>query len=476
VTPAVAVAGTHSGCGKTTIALGLMAALRQRGRTVQPFKVGPDFIDPGHHGRVCGRVGRNLDTWMLPADAVRRAFARGCAGADAAVIEGVMGLFDARSADDPRGGTADLARLLGLPVILVLDAAGLAASAAAVVRGFAEFDASVRVEGVIFNRVASPRHFALLEEAVRRHTRVRVLGWLPRRAEWAVPSRHLGLTTAAELADDGRWEALGRALAETVDVDAVLEVACLSPLTRLRGRGAGGEGALPPSPAFAGEGGKTTGRDGSPVVAVARDAAFCFYYPENLERLADAGGVIVPFSPLFDRELPPDTAVVYLGGGYPELHAERLAANAAMRDALRRFHAAGGTVYAECGGLMYSCRELVDVAGRRFPVLDLLPARAVMQDRRAALGYVEWRATADTPLGPAGTAVRGHEFHYSRLEPLGPPAWAAELRREGESPRPDGWRAGGLLAGYAHLHFDSCPGAAPGLLAAGKNFAADEHG
>jgi cobyrinic acid a,c-diamide synthase len=451
------VAGTHSGVGKTTVALALMAALRRRGLRVQPFKVGPDFIDPGHHAAACGRVAYNLDTWMLPAPAVRAQFGRASAGADCAVVEGVMGLFDGRAADDPRGSTADVARLLACPVVLVVDAAGLAASVAAVVKGFAELDPAVRVAGVICNRVAGPRHYAYLEPAVRRHTGVVPLGWLPRRPEWGIPERHLGLTTQEDLAASGRraWEEmldrLTAALEESVDVDRLLELAAVPDPPDGSARQPGTAGGRPSA---------TPRRR----VAVARDAAFCFYYPDNLELLQEAGAELVPFSPLQDPGLPADVDLVYLGGGYPEVHAERLAGNRGLHDSLRRHHRQGGAIYAECGGLMYCGRELVDAAGQRWPMLDLLPARAVMQPRLAALGYVTWRACGDTPLGPPGTEVRGHEYHYSRLEPLGELSAHARLHRPGQEARPDGFVRGRLLAGYAHLHFGSNPGVVEGLL------------
>jgi cobyrinic acid a,c-diamide synthase len=450
------VAGTHSGVGKTTVALALMTALRRRGLRVQPFKVGPDFIDPGHHAAACGRPGYNLDTWMLPAPAVTALFGRAAAGADCAVIEGVMGLFDGRGDDDPRGSSADVARLLACPVVLVVDAAGLAGSVAAVVKGFAEFDPRVRVAGVICNRVAGPRHYGYLGPAVRRHTGVVPLGWLPRRPEWEIPERHLGLTTQEDLPAAGRppWDEtlarLAAALEETVDVDTLLDLA-----------------ALPDPPGAAGDGPalQATTAAGRPRrVAVARDAAFCFYYPDNLELLREAGAEVVPFSPLADPGLPPGCDLVYLGGGYPEVHAGRLAGNRSMHDSLRRHLREGGAVYAECGGLMYCCRELVDGAGRAWPMLDLLPARAVMQPRLAALGYVTWRACGDTLLGPAGTEVRGHEYHYSRLEGLGELRPLARLERPDEEARPDGFARGRLLAGYAHLHFGSNPRVVEALL------------
>jgi cobyrinic acid a,c-diamide synthase len=446
------VAGTHSGAGKTTVALAVMAALRRRGLRVQPFKVGPDFIDPGHHAAACGRVAYNLDTWMLPDAAVRSLLDRATADADCAVIEGVMGLFDGRGGDDPRGSTADVARQFSCPVVLVVDAAGMAASVAAVVKGFAELDPAVRVAGVICNRVAGPGHYAYLEPAIRRHTGVVPLGWLPRRPEWEIPERHLGLTTQEDLRAGGRlpWEEmlarLAAALEETVAVDRLLELAAVEDVPGVR--------------AESGDRHRGPGRR----VAVARDAAFCFYYPDNLELLREAGAEVVSFSPLHDSALPAGVDLVYLGGGYPEVHAECLASNRAMRDGLRRHHEQGGAIYAECGGLMYCCRELVDGAGRPWPMLDLLPARAVMQPRLAALGYVTWRACGDTLLGPAGTEVRGHEYHYSRLEPLAELLARARLHRRGQAGRADGFVRGRLLAGYAHLHFGSNPRVVEALL------------
>lgn len=437
------VAGTHSGVGKTTAVLALMAALRRRGHTVQPFKVGPDFIDPGHHAAVAGRCSRTLDTWMLDEAALGAVLCRALAGADVGVIEGVMGLFDGRSPHDPRGSTAHLAGLLGLPVLLVVDASAMAGSVAALVQGFATFDPAVPVAAVLCNRVAGPRHYALLEAALRQHTRVVPVGWLPRRPEWEIPERHLGLMTREDLHAAGGTgftdlERVAAAFEETVDVDALLAL--------------GRDLALPPAPPAAAVPARVR-------VAVARDEAFCFYYPDNLDLLVEAGAELVTFSPLRAACLPAGSDLVYLGGGYPELHAERLAANAPLLASLRRHHAAGGALYAECGGLMYCCRELVDGQGRTFRLLDLLPARTVMQPRRAALGYVAWRSHEASLLGPPGTVVRGHEFHYSRLEPLGPLHAVATLEREGEPPRPDGFVSGRLLAGYAHLHFASHPAA-----------------
>jgi cobyrinic acid a,c-diamide synthase len=449
------VAGTHSGAGKTTVALGLMAVLRRRGHLVQPFKVGPDFIDPGYHTAICGRVSHNLDTWMLSEEAVQALFARASAGANISVIEGVMGLFDGRCADDLRGSTAHLAKVLDAPVLLVVDAEATAASIAAVVKGFAELDPAVRVVAVLCNRVAGPRHYAYLEPAIRKHTRVVPIGWLPRRPEWQIPQRHLGLVTQEDFNASGglNIEKLAAALEATVEVNRLVELA----------RGERKQSAVL-STQYSVLSTQYSVLPTGKRVAVARDAAFCFYYQDNLDRLEAAGAKLVPFSPLQDEALPDNVDLVYLGGGYPELHARQLASNQTMIASLRRYHRQGGAIYAECGGLMYCGRELVNTEGGVFPMLDLLPARTVMQKRLAALGYVTWRAQGDTLLGPTGTEVRGHVFHYSRLEPQGPLQPRALLQREGEKARPDGFVNGRLLAGYAHLHFASNPGIVPGLF------------
>jgi cobyrinic acid a,c-diamide synthase len=446
--PALIIAGSHSGSGKTTITLAVMAALIRRGLKVQGFKVGPDFIDPGHHSTITGRASRNLDTWLLDPDALGATYRRGALGADLAVIEGVMGLFDGRGALDESGSTADLARRLGLPVVLVVDAKGMARSIAPLVRGFSEFDPEVQVVGVIANRVGSRRHHdSYLAPALAKGCpKVETIGFLPRVDGLAIPSRHLGLQTAEEFAPGSRFfDALADAAEASLDLDRLVALARVPGLPEAR--------VEPPA---------TPGRKAR--VALARDPAFCFYYEDNLDNLRDSGGEIVAFSPLDDRELPEGADVLYLGGGYPEVFADRLASNRAIRAAIRRFHAAGGTILAECGGLMVCCRELVDGLGRSWPMWDLIPARVAMQPRFAALGYVTVVAEGPTPLGPCGTTWRGHEFHYSTLEPLAPLVYATRLHGLDREPKPDGIRVGGLLAGYAHAHFGSNPEAARHLL------------
>ena len=445
IAPAIVIAGTHSGCGKTTVALALLAALTRRGVRAQPFKVGPDFIDPLWQSRATGRTSRNLDTWLLEPDMLAWTYLRATEDAGVALIEGVMGLFDGRSGLDEAGSTADLARLWDVPVVLTVDARGLSRSAAALVRGFTTFDPSVDLAGVIANKVGSSRHFThYLKPALgERADMPRPLGYLARDDALSIPSRHLGLTTDSTFHRDGPlWHALADAAEATIDIDAILAVARPPKLVAPR-----------QFDVLASEL-KPTMR-----VGVARDAAFLFYYEDNLDLLRAAGAEVVAFSTLDDAAIPDDVDLIYLGGGYPELHAPRLAANVSMRDSIRSYHARGGRVYAECGGMMACCSELVDGFGRSYPMWGLIPARTVLGPRRAALGYATIEATADTWFADAGTRIRGHEFHYSRLEAEGPLTRVTSLLRADNPTKPDAVAVGGLVAGYAHAHFGSNPNA-----------------
>jgi cobyrinic acid a,c-diamide synthase len=429
------IAGTGSGVGKTTVTLGLLGALHRKGLAVAPFKAGPDFIDPGLHRLAAGRESRNLDTWMMSPRALGEAFARGCAGADLALVEGVMGLFDGARGGAEAGTTAHLARRLGLPVVLVVDARGMAGSAAAVVHGFASLDRRVRVAGVILNRVAGAGHLAYLVEAIERRARVPVLGHLPREEELAIPERHLGLTTAEDLAAPEVLAQIADRVASGVDLERLtaLAVPCrLPPLPT----------APPPAPRAR--------------LGVARDAAFCFLYPDTLERLAEAGVEAVPFSPLADRALPDGVDGLYLPGGYPEVHGAALAANGAMRAAVRTACGAGMPVYAECGGLVYLSEGVTDADGRFHPMCGVLPARCRLGNRRAALGYREVTVSAPGPLGAAGTRLKGHEFRYSEIDAAALARAGVErtltlARRGGGDPRPEGYRVGRTWATYAHV-------------------------
>jgi cobyrinic acid a,c-diamide synthase len=441
----VVVAGTGSGCGKTTVSLGLMAALAGRGLRVAPFKVGPDFIDPGHHRRAAGRESRNLDGWMLARATNERTFRRSAGEADVAVVEGVMGLFDGYDGRSESGSTAEMAKWLGLPVLLVVDARSMARSAAALVQGFENFDPGLRFAGVAFNRLGSERHLRYLREALAGCVRMPCLGGFGRDEAVAVPERHLGLVTAEDHPlDERRLGRLATMIANGLDVEALVSALPeIAPDTRTAAR--------PPVPPAA------------PVrIGVARDRAFCFYYEDNLELLERGGARLVPFSPLADRELPADLDGLYFGGGYPELSAAALAGNAGMRAGVRAASAAGMPIYAECGGFMYLCRELRDLSGGCAPMAGCFPFTTRMLPRLKALGYREVRLTRDTILGPGGTVVRGHEFHYSEMEPYPGPVDSAyaTAARDGSTPAVPGFFVRRTLASYVHLHFGSAPAAA----------------
>ncbi|MCK9375081.1 MAG: cobyrinate a,c-diamide synthase [Syntrophobacterales bacterium] len=446
-TRGLVIAGTQSGVGKTTVTLGLMHALARRGLAVQPFKVGPDFIDPGHHTRAAGRVSRNLDGWMLSREANEALFRCQAGRADVAVVEGVMGLFDGYDGLSEAGSTAQMAKWLGLPVLLVVDARAMARSAGALVYGFAGFDPDLTLAGVVFNRVGSATHLEYLRQALTTVKGMRCFGGLPRDRDLAIPERHLGLHT---IEDHPLGEAYLSHLADWLEAHLDLD-GLLVALPKL---------TLPEEPAE-----KTV----PPTVrlGVARDRAFCFYYPENLELLASFGAELVFFSPLDDRELPPDLHGLYLGGGYPELNAQKLAANAAMQNAIQAAAAAGLPIYAECGGLMYLSREIRDLEGRAHPMAGVFPFTVRMLPRLKALGYREVTLTAPGLLGPAGTTARGHEFHYSEIagDPGGVPRLYRLTPRQGGAAVAEGYSAHNVLASYVHLHFGSNPEVAQHLVA-----------
>lgn len=459
--PRIVVAGTHSGAGKTTLTLGLLRALQRRGMSVQPFKAGPDFIDPGWQTAAVttreqpGRRARNLDTWLLPPATVVELFARNADGADVAVIEGMMGLYDGVDGRSEAGSTAEVAKLLRAPVVLVLDAAGSVRSAAAIALGFVSFDPEVTLAGVIANRVGGRRHEQWLHDAL--HTAgVSLLGVLPWDDRLKLPERHLGLVPAAEHSALEVIDALGAAVEEHVDVTALVRAAGLSlPLV------VPGPEIFPPMPVAQ-----------QVALGVARDEAFSFYYEDALDLLESRGARIVPFSPLHDRDLPPVHGL-YLGGGFPEIYAERLAENVQLRTQVKEAVVSGMPVYAECGGMMYLAQTLVDEAGREHPMVGVFPLATRMQPRMAALGYVTLTATADTILLRKGETVRGHEFHFSTTTPLGPVEFGlASVGGRGIADGKDGICTPTVLASYAHVHFASHPAMAERFVNACKNYKA----
>lgn len=446
------IAGTASGVGKTTVTLAITAAALRRGLTVQPFKGGPDYLDAGHQTRIAGRASRNLDTWMLSQEANRDIVRRAAPGADVLIVEGMMGLFDGKDGASGTGSSAEIASLLELPILLVVDASKSARSIAAVVLGFETFDPALPLAGVILNRAASDRHFRMLEAAILSRCHTPVLGWLPRDASITIPERHLGLQTAGEQPAselDAQLDTLASLAERHLELDRIFTLWC------------GLDLAEPPRPAI---------HSGIRMrIGVARDAAFSFYYEDNLDLLRELGAETVSFSPLMDRCLPPSLDAIYLGGGYPELHAQQLSSNTSMLHAVREFAASGRPVYAECGGMMYLTRSLIDKEGNQHDMAGVFPFAIEMTSKLVRFGYVTVEFALDCLLGPAGTTIRGHSFHHSRIlgAPATPCSYLVEYSLSGKS-ESEGFGLPGtnVLASYIHLHFRANPAVAQNLLAA----------
>jgi cobyrinic acid a,c-diamide synthase len=422
------IAGTHSGCGKTTVTLGLLAALKKKGLEVQPFKAGPDFIDTGLHRLITGRPSRNLDLWMCGQRAAVECFKKHAEYADISVIEGVMGMYDGEFS------TAMLASTLGTPVILVVDGYGMAESAGAVVKGFA----CELLAGVIFNRVASDSHFKRLKDSVQN---VPVLGYLPRDLDFEIPHRHLGLVVAEEapLAYDG-IDKLADTVIEHIDLDLLLKMA-------------GRHGNAETQRRL-----ETTKRQNPGEeklkIAVAYDRSFCFYYEDNLDLLRQAGAEVIFFSPLSGPQIPADADAVYIGGGYPELYAETLSRNSTMLASVYAWAQSGKPLYAECGGLMYLSQGIYDFNGSFFKMAGVFPFETQMSERGLQLGYREIMLGGDCILGKKGEIIRGHEFHYSHIVNSEKSNRIYTVRNRAGKPLPDeGYRLNRTLASYVHLHF-----------------------
>ncbi len=457
------IAAPQSGSGKTTVVLALLAALTRRGYRVQPFKVGPDFIDPGYHSRITGLASRNLDGWMLSEAYNRSLFRRLLEGADGVVVEGVMGLYDGYDGTSEAGSTAQMAKWLDLPVLLVVDARSMARSVAALVYGFVSFDPALRWAGVIFNRVGSSAHYGFLKEAMTSACpHIPVLGGIPRDVNISLPERHLGLVTVDETGLEASLvDRLASLAEEHIRLDRLLTEA------ELAHDGKYPEAPFPGSedPAFHKSEKKPPPWIQNPTIAVARDAAFCFYYQDNLELLEWAGARIRFFSPLRGETIPEDASAVILGGGYPEVHAEILSGNRRFFEDLRRWAARGRPVYGECGGLMVLGRSIELLDGRRIPMAGLLPFRTRMLERRKSLGYVEVVLRSDCLLGRRGDRLRGHEFHYSEIVADEKALSRCErcyrlTARKFREERTEGYRLGSVLASYVHLHWGSRPEAA----------------
>ncbi len=419
-----------------------MAALAQRGLKVVPFKVGPDFIDPGHHSRITGTLSRNLDGWMLSKTYNLACFQNAAQTADVAVVEGVMGLFDGYDGKSESGSSAQMAKWLGLPVALVVDARRMARSAAAIVLGFEKFDRDLIYAGIIFNKLGSQRHLNYLTQALKNSVAMPCLGGIMRDQQIAIPERHLGLFTSEDHPlSDGMIKKLAALIEDSLDVDRLLKSM--------------------PTVNISAEAISLGGHEQKDQVriGVARDSAFCFYYPDNLDLLAASGAELVFFSPMADNRLPLDLDGLYFGGGYPELAADRLAANTDLRHQIRARSREGMPIYAECGGFMYLCKDLFAQDKKHYAMVGCFPFGAQMYSRLKALGYREITLTADTIIGPAGTTIRGHEFHYSAIEPTESNLDTVYhvLDRVGVDKPPGGYYTDRTLGSYTHLHFGSQP-------------------
>ncbi|UQZ91121.1 cobyrinic acid a,c-diamide synthase [Deltaproteobacteria bacterium Smac51] len=441
------LAGASSGVGKTSVSAGIMAALARRGLTVQPYKVGPDYIDPAFHTFVTGRKSRNLDSWMLDGPTICSLFlvnapepAQGIS-----VIEGVMGMFDGHSQED-RGSTAHVAEILSAPVVLIINGASIARSAAALVHGFNTFKPGLRLAGVIVNMVAGEHHYELLKSFIEKEAGVPCFGFLTKNPEFSLESRHLGLVPSVEVQDlSDRLSALADSVDKTIDLDGLLalaasapELECSSPVRRDAGL--------------------------RPVrIGLALDNAFNFYYQDGLDLLGELGAELVPFSPVTDENLPPDLAGLYFGGGFPEVFAAELAANTSLRREILTALNNGLPAYAECGGLMYLGKRLTDYDGAEHEMVGFFPHRTAMTKRLQNFGYVEVTFDESTVLGPAGTKVKAHEFHHSKI--IGEePDYVLNIKKSTTR----GWRGGvcakNVLAAYPHIHFHANPALAENFV------------
>jgi cobyrinic acid a,c-diamide synthase len=447
------IAGTNSGVGKTTVTLGIMSALVSKGIKVQGFKTGPDYIDPSHHKFVTGNASRNLDTWMMSDSVCQELFERSAIDADISVIEGVMGLYDGSIDSTGHGTSAHLARALSTPVILVVSAKGIAQSAGAVVMGYKEFDKDVNLSGVIVNNVASPSHYDCIKRSIEDTCSVPVLGYLSKDQEITIPERHLGLVPSEEnIGHSDLYEKLGKMVRETIDIDGLLKAA----------RSAG------TFPYYD----KSIFLDSNDslnvTLAIAKDNAFCFCYQDDIELFEALGAKIKYFSPLHDKCIPDDVDGIFLGGGFPELNAEKLMENETMRKSILDAHNNGTIIYGECGGMMYLLEKLIDCDGRSFKMCGVLSGTSGMENKRQGLGYIIVDATSDNVICKRGDTFRAHEFHWSRLLDVPDDTVFAykTQKSNGKQSKSDGIYRKNVLASYTHVHFSSNPELAKNILSA----------
>ena len=437
--PRIVLAGVSSGVGKTTIVTGLTALLHSERLSVQPFKVGPDYIDPGFHARAAGRDSYNLDTWLVPERRLAATFASLSEGADLSLIEGVMGLYDGGS--QGVSSTAEIAKLLKAPVVLIVNCQSIGTSAAAIALGYKMYDPGVRFAGVILNKLGSDKHEAMIREAMEERG-IPVLGALHRDAELKTPERHLGLTPVTEIETKDLIAHMASDAGKALDIAQIRKVAESAPDLEI--------------PEEEGHAARRAVR-----IGVARDAAFTFYYPMSLAALEARGAELIPFSPIHDSRIPDVDGLVF-GGGFPEMFLKELAGNVSMKASIKAAAAAGMPIYAECGGLMYLCRQIAGFENETYDMAGLVPAVCRMQKKLQRVGYVTATALRESVTAREGEILRGHEFHFSTLEPEIPGfPWAYAVRgtRQKESHK-EGYACGSVVASYLHMNFDGNPEAA----------------
>lgn len=449
------IAAPSSGTGKTSIALGLMRAFKNQGLTVQPYKTGPDYIDPAFHTQACGRPSRNLDLWMLAPEVLKGLFIKNALGADLCLVEGVMGMYDGLGHGLDNGSTAHLSRVLEAPVVLVIDGRGVSTSAAAIVKGFKDLDPRVNLGGVILNQVSSDKQYQLIREAVESLAQVPCFGYVEKIPDAALESRHLGLIPSVETADlEQKLERLAQGLEKTVDLQGLLKLSEVGP-------------GLVTSPL-------AVPAAHCPVkIGLARDEAFNFYYEDNLDLFRSFGVEWVPFSPVHDRQLPEGLGGIYIGGGFPEVFAEKLSQNQEMLTSLREAAESGMPLFAECGGFMYLMEAIKDFEGQIHPMAGILPGTAVMTRRLQRFGYATVVLKEDSLFGPLGTAFKAHEFHRSLREGRTAEEKAAYRVTKARPPHEEwecGANTGNVLAAYAHIHLYSNPQAALNFVRACQTY------
>ncbi len=459
------IGATGSGTGKTTIVLAILSYLAKKGYRVAPFKVGPDFIDPGHHTKICGKTSFNLDSWMLPRAYNNQIFKQNAHNADIAVVEGAMGLFDGYDGLSEAGSTAQMAKWLDLPVVLVVNAKGKARSAAAIVKGFEEFDANLKIAGVIFSKTGSARHYDYLKKAVEQSCKTKCLGFMPRNEKIIMPERHLGLVTSQELdIQKDVLSLLSSMVEDHIDMDSLVQ--SLNPYVFST------QSERQKTESDQSKSYKKT-REFGPTIAVAKDKAFCFYYQDNLDILKQFGANIVEFSPLNDERLPSDIDGIYLGGGYPEVYAKQLSKKTRLLEQIKNHSIKGMPIYGECGGFMFLCASLTGMdETSNFNMSGCFDFNISMSKRLRSLGYREITLKDDTIIGKKGAKLRGHEFHYSSL--INPQTNIANVyqtsSRAGQKITLKGFQVNKTFGSYLHVHFGSNPDCARHFVETCKAF------